>query len=88
MRRESEFDISEAKKHFPDSGKAYCVLKRKVAKMRFLPKKEKKIQEKLCIDAKIRENHLLIGLNHWLTIILQKEKILFCDISLQYTGLP
>ena len=34
---ESEFDIFEAKKRFPDSGKA-CVLKRKVAKMRFLPK--------------------------------------------------
>ena len=31
-----------------------------------------RIQEKLYIDAKIRENHLLIGLNHWLTIILQK----------------
>src|SRR3569833_3192287 len=29
------------------------------------------IQEKLYIDAKIRDNHLLIGLNHWLTIILQ-----------------
>ena len=35
---ESEYDIFEAKKRFPDSGKAYCVLKRKVAKMRFLPK--------------------------------------------------
>jgi hypothetical protein len=31
----SEFDIFEAKKRFPDSGKA-CILKRKVAKMRFL----------------------------------------------------
>jgi hypothetical protein len=32
--RESEFDIFEAKKRFPDSGKAYYVLRRKVAKMR------------------------------------------------------
>jgi hypothetical protein len=32
---EFEFDIFEAKKHFPDSGKA-CVLKRKVAKIAFL----------------------------------------------------
>jgi hypothetical protein len=32
--RESEFDIFEAKKHFPDSGKA-CILKRKVAKIAF-----------------------------------------------------
>ena len=31
---ESEFDIYEAKKCFPDSEKA-CVMKRKVAKMRF-----------------------------------------------------
>jgi hypothetical protein len=31
---ESKFDIFEAKKRFPDSGKA-CILKRKVAKMRF-----------------------------------------------------
>jgi hypothetical protein len=37
---EFEFDIFEAKKRFPDSGKAYCVLKRKVAKMRFLPKND------------------------------------------------
>jgi hypothetical protein len=29
----SEFDIFEAKKRFPDSEKAYCVSKRKVAKM-------------------------------------------------------
>jgi hypothetical protein len=36
--RESEFDIFEAKKRFADSGKI-CVLKQKVAKMRFLPKK-------------------------------------------------
>src|SRR5689334_5638217 len=36
---ESEFYIFEAKKHFPDSGKA-CVLKRKVVKMRFLPKND------------------------------------------------
>ena len=36
---ESEFDIFEAKKRFPDSGKEYCVLKRKVAKMRFLQKR-------------------------------------------------
>jgi hypothetical protein len=34
---ESEFNIFEAKKRFSDSGKAYCILKRKVAKMRFLP---------------------------------------------------
>jgi hypothetical protein len=33
-----EFDTFEAKKRFPDSGKAYCVLKRKVAK--FLPKND------------------------------------------------
>jgi hypothetical protein len=72
---ESEFDIFKAKKRFSDSGKAYCVLKRKVAKMRFLPKNEKEIQEKLYIDAKIRENHLLIGLNHWLTIIILKFKL-------------
>jgi hypothetical protein len=32
---ESEFNIFEAKKRFPDSEKA-CILKRKVAKMRFL----------------------------------------------------
>ena len=37
---ESEFDIFEAKKRFSDSGKAYCVLMRKVAKMRFLPKND------------------------------------------------
>jgi hypothetical protein len=37
---ESEFDIFKAKKLIPDSGKAYCVLKRKVAKMRFLPKND------------------------------------------------
>ena len=36
---ESEFGIFDAKKRFPDSGKA-CVLKRKVAKMRFLPKND------------------------------------------------
>jgi hypothetical protein len=35
---EFEFDIFEAKKRFPDLGKAYYVLKRKVAKMRFLLK--------------------------------------------------
>src|SRR6185437_7217402 len=35
----SEFDIFEAKKRFPDSKKA-CVLKRKVAKMRFLPEND------------------------------------------------
>ena len=34
-----EFDIFEAKKRFPDSGKACCVLKRKVVKMRFLQQK-------------------------------------------------
>jgi hypothetical protein len=34
----SEFEIFEAKKGFPDSEKAYCVLKRKIAKMRFLHK--------------------------------------------------
>jgi hypothetical protein len=33
----SEFDIFEVKKRFPDSGKV-CVLKRKVAKMRFFLK--------------------------------------------------
>jgi hypothetical protein len=33
----SKFDIFEAKKRFPDSGKAY-VLQRKVTKMRFLSK--------------------------------------------------
>jgi hypothetical protein len=32
---ESEFDIFEAKKRFPDSEKAYCALKRKVTKMQF-----------------------------------------------------
>jgi hypothetical protein len=32
---ESDFDIFEAKKRFPDSGKAYA-LKRKVAKIAFL----------------------------------------------------
>jgi hypothetical protein len=37
---ESEFDIFEAKKRFSDSGKAYYVLKRTVAKMRFLPKND------------------------------------------------
>ena len=91
---ESKSDIFEAKKRFLDSGKAYCVLKRK---MKFLPKNDiyspyiltpfgvkicgksefdiykiPRIQEKLYIDAKLRENHLLIGLNHWLTKILQK----------------
>ena len=35
-----EFDIFEEKKRFPDSRKAYCVLKRKVEKMRFLPKSD------------------------------------------------
>jgi hypothetical protein len=39
---ESEFDIFEAKKRFLDSEKAY-VLKRKVAKMRFLPKHDLKM---------------------------------------------
>jgi hypothetical protein len=34
----SEFDIFEAKKRIPDSGKA-CILKRKVAKMRFFTQK-------------------------------------------------
>jgi hypothetical protein len=62
---ESEFDIFEANKHFPDSGKAYYVLKRKTA--RILPKNDLKmcgesefdidkipwIQDKLYIDAKI-----------------------------------
>ena len=47
---ESEFDIFEAKKRFPDSGKAYYVLKRKVAKMRLLPKNDsfwgKNVREK------------------------------------------
>jgi hypothetical protein len=38
--RESKFDIFEVKKRFPDTGKAYCVLKRKVAKMRLLPKND------------------------------------------------
>ena len=45
-------------------------------------------QEKLYIDAKIRENHLLIGLNHWLTIILQKvyiEKALFLDQNMLFS---
>ena len=67
---EFEFDIFEAKKRFPDSGKAYCVLKRKVAKMRVLLKNDPfwgmceesefdiykfpRIQENLYIDAKIR----------------------------------
>ncbi len=37
---ESEFDIFEVKRRFPDSGKVYCVLKRKVAKMQFLPKND------------------------------------------------
>jgi hypothetical protein len=37
---ESELDIFEAKKRFPDSGKACYVLKRKVTKMRFLPKND------------------------------------------------
>jgi hypothetical protein len=37
---ESEYNIFEAKKRFPDSGKAYCVLKRKVAKKRFLTKND------------------------------------------------
>ena len=69
--RESEFEIFEAKKRFPDSKKV-CVLKRKVAKMRFLPKNDLKmcgksefdiytisrIQEKLYIDTKIRENNI------------------------------
>jgi hypothetical protein len=85
----SEFEIFEAKKRFPDSGNAYCVLKRKAAKKNFCLKttpfgvkmcgksvfdiyKFPRIQEKPYIDAKIRENHLLIGLNHWLNIILQK----------------
>ena len=68
---ESKFDIFEAKKRFSDSGKV-CVLKRKVTKMQFLPKNEVKmcgesefdiykiprIQEKLYIDAKIRENNI------------------------------
>jgi hypothetical protein len=36
--REPEFEIFEAKKRFPDSGKAYFGLNRKVAKIRFLPK--------------------------------------------------
>ena len=36
---ESEFDIFEAKKRVPGSGKAYCVLKRKVAKSHFCLKK-------------------------------------------------
>jgi hypothetical protein len=35
---EFEFDILEAKKLFPESGKASCVLKRKVAKIAFLSK--------------------------------------------------
>jgi hypothetical protein len=75
---ESEFDIFEAKKRFPDSGRAYCVLKRKVAKMRFLPKNDLKmcreskfdiyniprIQEKLYIDAKIRENNIFWSKNN------------------------
>jgi site-specific DNA-cytosine methylase len=30
-----EFNIFEAKKHFPDSRKAYFILKRKVAKIAF-----------------------------------------------------
>ena len=46
---ESEFDIFEAKKFLHDSEKAYCVLKRKVANMRFLTKNDpfwgKNIQE-------------------------------------------
>jgi hypothetical protein len=66
---ESEFDIFEAKKRFPDSGKA-CVLKRKSQKCDFCLKttpvgvkicgepefdiyKIPWIQEKLCIDTKI-----------------------------------
>jgi hypothetical protein len=43
---ESEFDVLEEKQRFPDSGKAYYVkkayylLKRKIAKMQFLPKND------------------------------------------------
>ena len=37
---ESEFDIFEVKKRFPDSKKAHCVLKRKVAKVLFLSKND------------------------------------------------
>jgi hypothetical protein len=40
---EFEFEIFEAKKRFSDSGKAYCILKRKVAKMRFLSKNDVKM---------------------------------------------
>ena len=37
---ESEFDMFEAKKCFSYSGKAFCALKRKVAKIRFLSKND------------------------------------------------
>ena len=75
---ESEFDIFE--KRFTDSGKA-SVLKRKVSKMRFMPKNDHfwdkmcgesefdidkilRIQEKLYIDAKIRENNIFWSKNN------------------------
>jgi hypothetical protein len=48
---ESEFDIFEAKKRFPDAGKVYCVLKRKVSKMRVLPKKDP-FKIKICGERK------------------------------------
>ena len=100
---ESEFDIFEAKKRFPDSGKAHCVLKRKVAEMRFLPKNDKKcgeaefdiyktprIQEKLYIDAKIRENNIFWSKNNDFSFprtffVDFRQKSHFCDFSLQYT---
>jgi hypothetical protein len=89
-----KFDILKAKKRFPDSGKA-CVLKRKVAKMRFLPKttpfevkmcgkseididKISQIQEKLYIDAKIRENNVFWSKNNAFSYIhLGKNFLIF-----------
>ena len=95
-----------SEKHFPDSGKA-CVLKRKVVKMRFLPKSDltmcgesefltykiPRIQEKLYIDAKIRENNIfwskktLFLSQHIFTPkgIVFRQNSHFCDFSLQYT---
>ena len=76
----TEFAIFEAKKRFPESGNAYCVLKRSRKNAIFVKNDEKcvgepefdihkipRIQEKLYIDAKIRKNNIFWSKNNAFT---------------------
>ena len=82
-----------SKKCFPHSRKAYCVLKRKVAKMRFLSKNDLfwgKMYEEFIFES---EEFYKCQISDSLYIFTPKgvvfrQKLHFCDFSLQYIGLP